>query len=293
MKKTAIFLLVVIFMLSLFGCNTKNPTNENTPSATAGSLSDSQTETQIPSTAQSTQPKTEAASAIKLTPAEAVKIYKDNSHLWQKDIDEFYMAGFYYLFLDLDFDGVLELITTEVQGTGRFSINKFFRINPDDNSVSEISFAEENAGHDDCDFYMEDSPILLKNKATGEYQYIVKDFVRAGGGMYYTSEEELNFTDGMISQKPLFGYEIIEAEVSGTGEDIEYYSVYSLEDDSKVDKATYDKMRADYFDGFTDLDLDLETIDGYDYHEATDSEKLDILLDSYTDFSYYGFEFED
>ena len=293
MKKVLLICLSAILVFSLFGCVKQTPADPIETTASPQQTTAAGT-TAAPQTAPApTQAPTTAAPIVNktLTPAEAVKIYQDNYSLWQKDPDEFYMAGYYYLFLDLDFDGVLELVTTEVQGTGRFSTNKYYKINLADNSVEEIP-ADKNQGESSLDYYLEDSPELYKNKTTGEYLYIGKDYIRTGGGMDFTAEKTLALKDGVISETSLFSYERIDAGVSSSGETQEFYRVYSLEN-SEVDKTTYDNERAAYFADFIDVDLDTETIDGADYHNATDADKFELLLESYTEFSYDGFEFED
>lgn len=293
MKKIILICLSAILVFALFGCGNQTTADPKETTA-APQQSTAADATAAPQTAPAqTQAPTTAAPVVNktLTPAEAVKIYQDNASLWQKNPDEFYMGGYFYLFLDLDFDGVLELVTTEVQGTGRYSTNKYYKINLADNSVEEIT-SDKDKGESSIDYYMDDSPELYKNKTTGEYLYIGKDYIRAGGGMDFTAEKTLALKDGVISETSLFSYERIDAAVSSNGETQEIYRVYSLEN-NEVDKATYDNERASYFADYIDADLDTETIDGGDYSNATDADKFELLLDSYTEFSYDGFEFED
>lgn len=288
MKKSLAIILCALLSLSLFACSNNAP--ETTNPVTEPKATTAPAETQVETDVVTTAPQATTAPIMttKLTPSEAVNIYIENSSLWEKDAEEFYMAGFYYLFLDLDFDGVLELVTTEVQGTGRFSTNRYFKINAD-KTVEEI-MVDANQGESSCDFYMDDSPILLKNKSTGEYQYIVKDYIRAGGGMDFTAERTLDFADGKISESSLFSFERIDAGVSSSGETEEFYKVYNPET-KDVDKAEYESLRNEYFAQFIDVDLDVEIVDGMEYFEASD--KFALLLDAYTDFSFDGFEFED
>lgn len=274
--------LIALFATGLFGCVAKTPADKIEPTSVVNSVTDTQAET---------KPSTKPAS-VKLTPAEAVKIYMNNIDTWQLDSEKFYMAGYRYLFLDLDFDGVLELVTNESQGSGRYSTNCFYKIS-DNNTVELIPFDESVDKNNQCDLLFDDSPVLYKDNATGEYQYVFCDYIRAGGGMDYFREEEYTYKNGKIYANPLFAYEVIQAEVSESGEKEEYYTLFNLEEPEKVDKETYDKAVKDYEAQRTNLDLDFETIDGADFSEANNTVKSDMLLESYTDFSYNGFEFED
>ena len=286
MKKTLAIILCALLSLSLFACGNEAQKTTNPATQIIETTAPVNAETQaVPATDAPTEAPTTPA-VTKLSPLEAVNIYLDNASLWEKDAEEFYMAGFYYLFLDLDFDGVSELVTTEVQGTGRFSTNRYFRIN-ENKEIEEIE-VDTSIGDSSCDFFMDDSPVLLKNNSTGEYKYIVKDYIRAGGGMDFTAERELAYADGKISETNLFSYERIDEAVSGTGETQEFYKVYSLEN-KDVDKSEYETLRNEYFAEYTDLDLEVELVDGYEYYESED--KFNLLYDAYTDFEYDGFNY--
>ena len=288
MKKTLAIILCALLSLSLFACGNEAQKTTNPATQIIETTAPVNAETQaVPATEAPTEAPTTPA-VTKLSPLEAVNIYLDNASVWEKDAEEFYMAGFYYLFLDLDFDGVSELVTTEVQGTGRFSTNRYFRIN-ENKEIEEIE-VDTSIGDSSCDFFMEDSPVLLKNNSTGEYKYIVKDYIRAGGGMDFTAERELAYANGKIFETNLFSIERIDAGVSSSGETEEFYKVYNPET-KDVDKAEYESLRNEYFAQFIDVDLDVETVDGMEYFEASD--KFALLLDAYTDFSFDGFEFED
>ena len=105
----------------------------------------------------------------------------NNIEKWQIDPDKTRMSmeGYCYVFLDLDFDGVLELIASEVQGSGRYSKNSFYRISDDKTSIELIPFDESVNQKNQCDLIFEDSPVLYKNKSTGNYEYIFCDYIRA------------------------------------------------------------------------------------------------------------------
>ncbi len=285
MKKFLVICLIAILSSNLFGCAKEITTDKNKPTSVVNSVADTKAET---------NPATKPAS-VKLTPNEAVSIYMNNIDKWQLDPEKTYMSmgGYLYLFLDLNFDGVLELITSETNGSGRYSYNCFYKISEDGTTVELITFDESIDKNNQCDFFFDDSPVLFKDNATGDYQYVLCDYIRAGGGMDYFREEEYTYKDGKIYANPLFSYEVVQAEVSESGEKEEYFTLFNLDEPEKVDKETYDKAVKDYEAQRTNLDLDFETIDGADFSEANDIEKSDMLLDAYTDFSYNGFEFED
>lgn len=233
---------------------------------------------------------------ISLAPYEAVGIYMNNIEKWQIDPNKTRMSmeGYCYVFLDLDFDGILELIASETQGSGRYSKNNFYRISNDKTSIELIPFDQSVNQKNQCDLIFEDSPVLYKNNKTGNYEYIFCDYIRIGGGMDYFREEEYSYKDGKIYATPLFAYEVIQAEVSESGEKEEYFTLFNLDETSKVDKETYDNAIKNFESQRTNLDLELEIIADDEFSEATNiTEQSDMLLDAYKEFSYNGFEFDD
>lgn len=292
MKKILLICLSAVFILSFFGCDTIQKNNITKPQQT-----DSPTATTVATEAHA-ETSTSSVNTSTLNPAkpeDAVKIYQQNYSLWQIDPDNIRMSmdGYYYLFLDLDFDGILELIATEFHGSGRYSKNNFYRISDDKTTVELIPFDESVDENNQCDLFFEDSPVLYKNNTTGNYEYIFCDYIRAGGGMDYFREEEYSYKDGKICATPLFAYEVIQAEVSESGEKEEYFTLFNLDETSKVDKETYDNAIKNFESQRTNLDLDIETIDGNDYHQATEIQKYAMLLEAYEDFEFDGFKFED
>ena len=282
MKKFFTLFFSLIIILSLSGCFLIQTPSERTdptkPHNFSSELSDKNN------------------SEISLAPFEAVGIYMNNIEKWQIDPDKTRMSmeGYCYDFLDLDFDGVLELITSETQGSGKYSKNSFYRISDDKTSIEIIPFDESVNQKNQCDFIFEDSPVLYKNKSTGNYEYIFCDYIRAGGGMDYFREEEYSYKDGKIYANPLFGYEVIHENVSESGATEEYFTIFNLGESSKVDKETYDKSIKEFESQRINLDLEFEIVTDDEFSEATNIiEQSDMLLDAYEEFSYDGFEFED
>ena len=138
--------LVVVFILVLSGCNsgenTENTTIETTTlsqdvNVDVTSEAESKTETDVTTenknettkvkehltvtTAKqsvSTEKSTKKPASSSLTAEDVVDTYFRNQNVW---LPEVYMpmGGFRYIFLDLDFDGVLELVVNVNDGSGR------------------------------------------------------------------------------------------------------------------------------------------------------------------------------
>lgn len=282
MKKFFILVFSLIILLSLSGCFLIQTPSERTSPTNPHNFSSEFSDND--------------SLNIPLAPFEAVGIYMNNIEKWQIDPDKTRMSmeGYSYIFLDLDFDGVLELIASETQGSGKYSKNSFYRISDDKTSIELIPFDESVNQKNQCDLIFEDSPVLYKNKNTGNYEYVFCDYIRAGGGMDYFREEEYSYKNGKIYANPLFAYEVVKDQVSESGITEEYFTVFNLGEPTKVDKETYDKSIKEFEAQRINLYLNFELITDDEFSEATNIiEQSDMLLEAYEEFSYDGFEFED
>ena len=86
-----------------------------------------------------------------------------------------------YTFLDLNFDGTLELVSTCVGGSGIYSSNFFYKINSD-KKVVKCNYSKNS--EDEFDLYRDDIKIL-KNNSDNSYRYYCTDLIRSGAS-YYT-----------------------------------------------------------------------------------------------------------
>ena len=74
-----------------------------------------------------------------LSTEQVVDIYLENYDVWKHGNEEaLVMGGCGYLLLDMDFDGVCELVASQGAGSDVFSTNRFYRINQE-NKVEEIA----------------------------------------------------------------------------------------------------------------------------------------------------------
>ena len=273
MKKTIALLLAVLCVFALFcGCS---KSSEQTNSATADEVT-----TQAPAT---TEPEFSAE--------EIVQIYMDNMSVWE--YVPVSSEAYRYLFLDLDFDGILELITTTMQGSAQASDNKFYRVDTETKTVSEIPFPDKNPNQQ-WDFEGGDYPQIYRNNETGELKYMVYDHERAAAMAAGMHIGELTLdSDGNISSKNLWATSYIGAEspLSETGEDSYSFSIYDENSNAKeVSEEEYTNYVADYENKNTHMELDFYVVESanveYTFTELTKEEQAEKLLMSYTVFSY-------
>lgn len=229
-----------------------------------------------------------------LSPESAVGIYMANKNVWMENPEYMPMQGYGYCLLDLNFDGVLELINSVNDGSGRYSYNKYYRINLGTYAVEEISMlSDQKDGDYDYYFLGADDTKLLKNKVNNSMFYYCSDFTRVMTGEYGTLYGKVFFKNGNVQTVPLFHEYICEAGIEGNDEKIIQYSYYENDKNIDITETQYNEKVKDFFDENTDLNLSWECISGSEFDKANDSTRKQLLLDAYRSFSYDGFSFND
>ncbi len=228
-----------------------------------------------------------SASADPSTPEGATRLYQDNAPVWEADDDE----AFCYLFIDLDFDGILELVQSSKDNNSDKTTNKFFRIDTKIKSVVEIACSDEDA-ITRWDFAGGDYPQLYKNNSTGELKYMVYDNARENvgeggmriGEMTYSAEEG-------IKTRALWGFRYASADGSYDGNFTFTYASYDDDNNEKeISSDEYNSTLEAYENNNTNLSLRFKYIEKatteYAYAELTNDAKHDLLLDAYNAFTY-------
>ena len=233
---------------------------------------------------------TKASAEDELTPEDCVDIYMDNSYVWLKRDTDKYDYTYYYSFLDLDFDGVLEMLRTqEVQGTGFFTYNAYFKIDKSDESVYQIPvyLDGENRTYDGCglDYRLTDPLELYKNKTTGEYFYFGSDLWRSGIWENGCENRILTYTY-RINAKTIFSeYRYLENPSSDYK--TKYYAA-----NTPVSKTDYDKKYKAYFDNCENLELKYSYANktGESLYAKSSATQRKLLLEAYKAFNYNGYK---
>ena len=226
-----------------------------------------------------------SADSSELSAENIVQMYLNNASVWEVADDS---EWFYYLFVDLDFDGTLELISSS--GSGADSNNRYFRLNPADSSVTEITYSDKDT-QSQWDFTGGDYPQLYKNNASGKLCYLVYDNIRTetmAGGMRI-GELTMN-SDNSISSQNLWGFSYASKDNTANGEFEFVYSIYEDGKEVEVNAEKYDKTLANYEQENTKMALSFKLIeyanDTYTYTSLTKEAKYDLLLEAYNAFAY-------
>ena len=260
-KKGFSFLCASVLLFCLTAC--RNPKNES--SAVAA---------------------TEEPEEIAVLSAEsAVEIYFQNMDVWVEKPENPPMNGYGYCLLDLDFDGVLELIASVCDGSGRYSTNRIYKIDSEKQNVTLLR--TEGTANPDY-YYLKDKTKLLKNTADNKLFYLVAEYTRVsereGGVGYY----EISEAKGTVAEDLVFSEITTPDYENGTDEKIREFSFRG----KNCSKTEYEQYLAEYYEENTDLNLTFLAIDGETFAASDDSARKDLLRNAYRGFSYDGFSFD-
>ncbi|MBQ4569041.1 MAG: hypothetical protein IJA62_03110 [Ruminococcus sp.] len=243
--------------------------------------------TETATTAPTATPTADEASAE----AEAVRIYMDNKEVWEIIQDKNATSWYGYLFLDLDFDGTLELIASTNGGTDTHSNNRFYKLDTENKTVTELNFPDKNQD-EQWDFTGGDYPKVYRNNETQQLKYMVYDHIRGGDYSFGMRIGELTLDEqSNVVSKNLWGFKYTMAEASDSGTEENIFEVYDADGTlTNTDEDTYNNTLSTYEQNNTLLELNFRVVEGYasDYTftELSEAEQQNLLLEGYKAFSY-------
>jgi len=223
-----------------------------------------------------------------LSPESAVDIYLSNKSLWMENPQYMPMQGYGYCLLDLDFDGVLELINSVNDGSGRYSYNKFYRINLEKLTVEEFQ-PESDQGEGGIDYYyMSDKSKLFVNKSDGTQFYLFQNYGRVSTEEGISSYSESYMKDGKLYENYVFSEYWHPDYENNTTEQIREYTFRG----EKLSKSEFEVKTQTFYETNKDLNLVWKCIFGSEFDKGDATKRKQMLLDAYRSFSYEGFSFD-
>ncbi len=220
-----------------------------------------------------------------LTQADIIDIYLKNKNVWI--LEEEYIYGQQYFFIDLDFDGVLELVSIFNEGSGLYSRTAFYKIDKNTKNVVEIpTNVEEGEGEFDLASTGKNAPKLLKNKQTGKMLYLATDVLRIMNGEYVLYTGTMSLGGNLVSMDNMFMfYEYSEGHFSHPEGLIEY-SVMRNGKYESVSGEQYETEMNKFLSQYNDMNLKLHFIDGETFNSSNETQQKNMLTQGYNGFTY-------
>ena len=236
-----------------------------------------------------TEESTDPAETPPVSAETLVAILMENVDVWGPDLSLYPYGINRCCFLDLDLDGIPELILSNSSGVGRISLNRYYQIDVDSRTVTKIGDSDDEL-RSDFDLYGLDeeyAPKLLKNRETDERYYYCADITRVS---YHENGKEygtMKYTGGEVTHDPLF-FEHTTDLNTGKGETVTY-TLYDNGVGTEVDSETYAQEKDAFFAQHEDLHLEFDTFSASEFNDADDETRTAMLLDACRAFRYDGF----
>ena len=223
-----------------------------------------------------------------------VAIFMAHKDVWMPDLSEYSLNGVEYGFLDLDFDGIPELIVDNYAGSGRYSYNTYFKADPDSGTVKEISCSADyqEMGYDLFFLSEENAPRLLRNKETGALCYYCVDLLRISTGDYALYYGTMKYTGEKIVCNVLFMHHWEEAGRYDNPEEVNEYAIFHSGQETTADEETYTREQDAFFSQYEDMGLQFGTVSMHDFNDADSDAQTAMLLDACRAFRYDGFSIQ-
>ena len=120
----------------------------------------------------------------------------ENRQVWEFGENSVGNCG--YCFIDLDFDGMPELVSTSTQGSGLFTTDFFYKINAEKSAVESLPLS----GNGNADFKLnaaQDGDYMkLLRDGDGNMFYFFCSYARASAGNYAVSYSRVTVSGGKV-----------------------------------------------------------------------------------------------
>ncbi len=146
-----------------------------------------------------------------------------------------YGSGLYYAVTDLDRNGSLEIMTSDMEGSGRVSYNEMMEYDREKGKLKDLHYGRDKAEGDVGGYDIggvEETAVYYS--ADGTYYYAFQDYVRASSEDFASCSGVLSLQDGYVTEGECYGV----AETDG-GKTSYYVG------DREVDEENYESLLED------------------------------------------------
>lgn len=185
-----------------------------------------------------------------------------------------------YAVFDFDRDGLLELITSVNMGTGLFSENHFYQVNPSADGIVELPqkyYSEGEYTGEEFDIsFAEGLEAVYQDKTSGIFYYTASDISKNGYAENF-------MTDGVLYKEKDCIYSMDLRGCHSLLQEEEWQSTYYDTDGTEISEEAWEELLTDFYE-----DKEASTVKiGWKYIRAeeisgiTETEMLRELKDSY------------
>lgn len=208
--------------------------------------------------------------------ATIVKHFED----WKSYNDE---GNYAYAITDLDHNGRLEIISSNIEGSGWYSYTSIYEVNEKQDGLVKCVFQQEKEGESEADIITTNEWNMYYDKLNDTYHYILLDDLKINAMDYYQNKRDFVLKDGKITEQFLASKEITYDEMeneqikctNASGENI------SLEIYERIDVISLGQFekKIQNIEWIMNTQMELK--------DVSQKKLLELLKESYNHFDFY------
>lgn len=209
---------------------------------------------------------------------DTLEIYLENRDVWALKQDRYFEEHNYsYGLFDLEGDGIPELYSSGMGGTGFFSDNKFYKVDPAARSVYQMQDLPD--ALNSIDLSHGHGLEIYQDKQTGRLLYYCSDYVRKGWEYNGTTCSFFYKADDTVSMRTLWGWDCNVDE--NYTDQYTYYYCTDAGERVEVSEQDWDRYQENYLGRYTLLAGDVPAREAAEIHRASDAALKEMLDDMY------------
>lgn len=205
---------------------------------------------------------------------EQIEIIAKNIDKW-KTYEEYANDTVQYVITDLDHNGRLEIILTQMGGSGYFSYNNYYEVDSNFQNIIECGFDEEE-GYSEADLSISDEVDVYYDKTLNNYYYIFTDVMKTNPNEYYEGIYSINLKDCKVNE-----YYIASKMTTYDFEnDNNEINTYSDQYEKNITEEEYNSSANNYYFDYEKTSLKLNWKSIFELNELSEQNIIDKLKDS-------------
>lgn len=130
-----------------------------------------------------------------------LQLILEQKNVWGQ-LDEDYSDDLSYMVSDLDQDGLLEIVSASISGTGLYTTGHFYEVNSTGDGLELCTYSIPE-GDSEADLSISDSVPCYYDAGSDMYYYIFNDTIHAGAAEYYLSSIAISLKDCTVTPQTL------------------------------------------------------------------------------------------
>lgn len=205
---------------------------------------------------------------------EQIKVIADNVEKWS-EVLEFANDTVEYMVTDLDHNGRMELVITQMGGSGTFSYNSVYEVSKDFKTL-ELCQNNVEEGESEADFSLSNSAEVYYDAGREQYFYVLTDHMKTNPNEYYDGLYAFSLKDGKV-QEDYIASKITFYDYDNNNQETVMYSDHSSDN---IEEFDYFNAVENYFSGCEFSTIKFNWKDAQGINDLPEEELINTLNES-------------